>query len=54
MGSKLEERWAGPLKVLECMNDVNYRILVSVAHNVKAYEEHDSVEEWMWMRRQVV
>ena len=49
MDSKLEESWAGPFKVLERMNDVNYRILVrkkrKVLHinNVKVYEEHESV-----------
>ena len=48
MGSKLEDSWAGQFKVLEHMNDVNYRVLVrkkrKVWHinNVKVYEERES------------
>ena len=48
MGSKLEESWAGPLKVLERMNDVYYKVLVrtkrKVSHiiNIMVYEERES------------
>ena len=49
MGSNLEESWAGLFKVLERMNDVNYRILVrkkrKVLHNVKVCEERESNED---------